>query len=239
MPVIAIVDDQKEYLKEISAYVRNFYFEQGLPYRIDTFFKAELLIYELQDGKYYDVYLLDIEMPEINGLELARQIRNYDMEGYLVFITSHMKFLLKAYDYYAYQYIPKNDLKKKLISTLSSLQKRIEIDRENAYLICTNNRYEKILYKDLYYIFKDRKNVVFVTDKEEIYVRDTLKNVFKKLDPREFIWADRGYIVNIVHIMRLKQNTLYLRNGDSISVSRTYTELVKESIHCYWKEHSK
>lgn len=239
MPLVAAVDDQGEYLKIISDYVSRFYHEKGIPYRIDTFTKAELLIFELQEGKYYDVYLLDIEMPEMNGLDLAKQIRNYDSEGYLIFITSHMKFLLKAYDYYAYQYIPKTDLKSKLFSTLNSLQKRIETDTENAYFVHTNNRYEKILYRSLYYIYKEGKNVVFVTESENIYVRDTLKNVYKKLEIKDFVWADRGYIVNIVHIMRLRNGVLYLRNGDTINVSRTYIEAVKESIHNYWKEYSR
>ena len=69
-------------------------------------------------------------------------------------------------------------------------------------------------------------------------MRETLKNVYKGLDSREFIFIDRGYIVNIVHIMRLSQNMIFLRNNQNIKVSRTYAEKVKNCIHEYWKEHS-
>lgn len=95
---------------------------------MNTFSNAQLLLYEMEEKLYFDIYLLDIEMPGINGLSLAEKIRSMDDAGYIVFITSHLKFLINGYDYFAYQFIPKNNLKKKLISTLESLQKRLDIE---------------------------------------------------------------------------------------------------------------
>ena len=145
MPRIAIVDDQEEYLEEICNLIEKFYFKNGIPYVVNTFSNAQLLLYEMEEKLYFDIYLLDIEMPGINGLSLAEKIRSMDDAGYIVFITSHLKFLINGYDYFAYQFIPKNNLKKKLISTLESLQKRLDIEEEKFYQICTNHRYEKIL----------------------------------------------------------------------------------------------
>lgn len=237
MPRIAIVDDEEAYLKYIRNVIYDFYFGQGISCRIDTFLKAELLMYEIKENMYYDIYLLDIEMPKINGLELAHQIREYDGDGYLIFITSHSQFIMKGYDYFAYQYIMKDALNEKLIPTIANIQKRLEIDKEKFYQICTNHRYEKILYKDLYYIYKESKNAIFVTKKGMTAIRETLKNVYKSLDKSEFMLIERGYIVNIVHIMKINKNIIYLRNGDTLKISRSYTEKVKENIHYYWKEH--
>lgn len=238
MPRIAIVDDQEEYLEEICNLIEKFYFKNGIPYVVNTFSNAQLLLYEMEEKLYFDIYLLDIEMPGINGLSLAEKIRSMDDAGYIVFITSHLKFLINGYDYFAYQFIPKNNLKKKLISTLESLQKRLDIEEEKFYQICINHRYEKILYKDIYYVYKDEKYAIFVTQNGNIPIRETLKNIYKDLEQKEFIFIDRGYIVNVVHIMSLYKNTIYLRNSKNLKISRTYTEEVKKRIHTYWKEHT-
>lgn len=134
MPRIAIVDDQEEYLEEICNLIEKFYFKNGIPYVVNTFSNAQLLLYEMEEKLYFDIYLLDIEMPGINGLSLAEKIRSMDDAGYIVFITSHLKFLINGYDYFAYQFIPKNNLKKKLISTLESLQKRLDIEDQEIIL---------------------------------------------------------------------------------------------------------
>lgn len=239
MPRIAIVDDQIGYLEDISQFITKFYFKSGISCTIDTFPKAQLLLYEMEENMNYDIYLLDIEMPEVDGLALAEKIRAIDNEGYIVFITSHLKFLINGYDYFAFQYIPKNDLKQKLVPTLTSIQKRLVVDREKFYQICTNHRYEKILYKDIYYVYKEGKNAIFVTENGNISIRETLKNIYKELEKNEFILIDRGYIVNIVHIMRLYQNTIYLRNKETLKVSRTYADQVKKRIHSYWKDNTR
>lgn len=102
MPRIAIVDDQEEYLEEICNLIEKFYFKNGIPYVVNTFSNAQLLLYEMEEKLYFDIYLLDIEMPGINGLSLAEKIRSMDDAGYIVFITSHLKFLINGYDYFAY-----------------------------------------------------------------------------------------------------------------------------------------
>lgn len=237
MPRISVVDDQCDCLNEISVIISNFYFKYGISCKIDTFPKPELLLFEIKESMHYDIYILDIEMPKINGLELAGKIRQIDSEGYIIFITSHLEFMMEGYDYNAYQYIPKGKMKEKLPITLKSLQKRLEIDTEKYYQISTNYRYEKILYKDLFYVYKDQKNAVFVTRNEKISIRETLKNIYKQLEKKEFILIDRGYIVNIVHIMRISQNNIFLRNNERLKISRTYADKVKESIHNCWKEH--
>ncbi|MFR3948942.1 MAG: LytR/AlgR family response regulator transcription factor [Ruminococcus sp.] len=111
------------------------------------------------------------------------------------------------------------------------ITKRLDIEGEKFYQICTNHRYEKILYKDIYYVYKDEKYAIFVTQNGNIPIRETLKNIYKDLEfKKEFIFIDRGYIVNVVHIMSLYKNTIYLRNSKNLKISRTYTEEVKREF---------
>ena len=107
MKKIAIVDDSRAYIELITDVLTK---ESGCTedhFEIDSFQKASSLLYELEDGNDYDIYFLDIEMPEMNGLELAREIREKNEDAYLIFITSHMEFAIDGYEVEAYQYILK------------------------------------------------------------------------------------------------------------------------------------
>ncbi|ANU78237.2 LytR/AlgR family response regulator transcription factor [Blautia pseudococcoides] len=232
---IAIVDDDEEYLQEIQSIIKKFCYKKNILCNVNAFTCAQLLLYEIDEQKNYDIYFLDIEMSEVNGLELAKKIRKQDRISYIIFITSYIKYSLNAFDYNAYQYIMKSQIKQKLWYTLESIWKRMEEDKREYYTIITQNRYGKILFKDIFYIFKQQKYVIFKTRYNDVTLRDTLKNVYANLDSTEFIYIDKGYIVNIFHIMRLEHNIIFLRNGEELKVSRTYRDSVKEKIHQHWK----
>jgi len=237
MTKIAIVDDQEIFLNSISKFIKDFYCQKGIPCEIREYDKADLLIYDIKDNLFCDVYFLDIEMPKINGLHLAEFIRKADQEAIIVFITLHMEFAIDAYDVNAYQYVPKTLLGKKLPSILTGIQRKIELNTEKYFVIETNTRYEKILLKNIYYIYKSGKNVYIVTTNGESYIRETLDRVYDQLDHEEFFYVNRGCIVNIIHIMKLNCNDMYLRNQKVLPVSRTHIKQVKKNIHSYWKEH--
>ncbi len=236
MSKIVVVDDHDIFLKIVSKVIKNYYYKKGLPLELKVYNKADLLIYDLNDKIFYDIYLLDIVMPESSGIQLAQLIRQQDGEAIIVFITLHMDFLLKGYDVNAYQYIPKTEIEEKLPETLKSIQRKLEINKEQFLVITTNSRYEKIILRDIYYIYKKDKNVHIVTANGDTFLRETLKQVYEKLDKEQFLFIDRGYIVNLLHVMKLNSNEILLRNRITLCVSRTHLNQVKKSIHKYWKE---
>ena len=68
-------------------------------------------------------------------------------------------------------------------------------------------------------------------------VRKSLQQVFGELDAEEFIFIDRGCIVNIIHIMQVKDGMAVLKNGESLPISRTHLQEVKVQINNYWGSH--
>ena len=113
MKKIAIVDDSRAYIELITDVLTKESSCTEDHFEIDSFQKASSLLYELEDGNDYDIYFLDIEMPEMNGLELAREIREKNEDAYLIFITSHMEFAIDGYEVEANQYILKSMLREK------------------------------------------------------------------------------------------------------------------------------
>ena len=86
--------------------------------------------------------------------------------------------------------------------------------KQKSFIIETNSRYEKIPYHDIYYIYKEGKNTIFVTIHGKSRVRMTLQAVYEKLAQSEFIYVDRGYIVNIRYVKKFQNQELCLINGD-------------------------
>ena len=68
-------------------------------------------------------------------------------------------------------------------------------------------------------------------------VRKSLQKVYEELNAEEFLFIDRGCIVNMIHIMQVKDGMAILKNGTSLPISRSHLQTVKEQINRYWGEH--
>lgn len=105
------------------------------------------------------------------------------------------------------------------------------------YTIQTNSRLERIPCKDIYYIERDGKNASISTAGGVSKVRKSLQQVYEELDAEEFIYIDRGCIVNMIHIIQIKDGMAVLKNGVSLPVSRSHLQEVKAQINNYWGAH--
>lgn len=96
---------------------------------------------------------------------------------------------------------------------------------------------EKIPYKDIFYIQRDGKNASIVSSTGVSKVRKSLQQVREELNAPEFIFIDRGCIVNIVHIMKICNSIAILKNGDQLPISRSHLQEVKRQINQFWGAH--
>ena len=115
--------------------------------------------------------------------------------------------------------------------------KLIELEEGKAYTIQTNSRLEKIPYRDIYYIERDGKNASITASGGISKVRKSLQQVFEELDAEEFIYIDRGCIVNLIHVMQIKNGTAVLKNETALPISRAHLQEVKEQMNRYWGTH--
>ena len=233
---IAVVDDDFRVLDKVKTEINHWAEEENKDICAEYYPKARLLLYDLDENLTFDVYLLDVEMDEMDGLTLAKQIRERQKEAYIIFLTSHLKYALQGYAVRAYQYLPKGNLENGLKLILQQVYQEYEEEKDDFFHIQTNSRYERIAYKNIYYVYKDRKNVVFVTEQGSSWCRATLQEIYAVMPHNEFIYVDRAYVVSIKKIDRFQNQELFLTNGDKIPVSRSHMNSVKEEIARYWRK---
>lgn len=232
---IAVCDDDADMVKNHSAILEEALKEHGCTGDITTYTSSENLIYDIrEDGFFYDLILLDIEMPQITGMEAAKIIRETLRDIKIIFITSHVEYAIDAFELSVFRYIPKNQIGERLPAALKDVLSLIRLEEDKCYTIQVKGRFERILYKDIIYITRDGKNSVINTAEGESRIRKSLKEVFDELGSDDFIFIDRGCIVNIIHVMQIKNSTALMKNGSSLPVSRSNLQAVKERINEYW-----
>ncbi len=232
---VAIVDDMKEMLKIIHSYVVNN--KECIVSKCDCFQKPQYLLEKVRSGKKYDLYILDIKMPEINGLDLARKIRNFHNSACIVFVTLYREYAVTSYDIQirAFQYIMKDQIHDKLPKIVKEISKKFQNEKKDYYIIENKLRYDRFKISGIKYIYKEEKNSIFVTQEGIYKERNSLKKVMELLKRQEFIFMDSGRIVNINYIQKIEGNYIYLTDRTKFYVSRTNLRRVKSFISDYWR----
>ena len=152
----------------------------------------------------------------------------------MIFITSHIEYAIDAYALNIFRYVPKQELAQRLPQAVQDAAQLILLEDGRSYLIQTANRLEKLPYKDILYIAREGKNVCFITTQGVSLERTSLQQVMERLDAEEFIYIDRGMIVNLIHVMQVKDGFAVLSNGTRLPISRSHLQDVKRTLNTYW-----
>lgn len=181
------------------------------------------------------VYILDLELPNKSGFDIAQEIRNIDWESIIIILTSHdeKEMLILKQKLLILDFISKfDDYEKRLSDTLDMVIKKVNTNK----MLCfkSNKELNQIKLDNILYIFKDYETnkIKIVTDEKTYLVRDSLVNISKKLDSR-FYQSHRACYVNLNKIKKVdfKNSTIYFTNDKSIDyLSRNYKKDLRKIL---------
>ena len=235
---IAICDDDKAAVESHKNITENCLKTCGSMGKIETYVNSDNLLYDITEDKFFfDLILLDIEMPGSTGMEIAEKIKPCLPDVKIIFITSHIEYAIDAFELSIFRYVPKTDIAGRLPAAIQDAIKLIALADGKTYTIQTNSRLEKIPYREIYHINRDGKNASITTTGGMSKVRKSLQQVYSELGSDEFIFIDRGCIANMIHIMQVKDGMAVLKNGEALPISRSHLQEVKEQINHYWGMH--
>lgn len=233
-----IYEDAKEFITRYKNVIHKLLGPSTLNYKITELNEynntTEKELEKLDGNK---IYILDIEVPGKNGIELARKIRkNGDWSSPIIIITSHEEFKQVGYTakILMLNFITKNsNLEKDLFE---SLEVALEINMTKKAL-CYSNKGEmfQIPYQDILYIEKSlNDNMCYVVTKNNIYsIRETIISLEEKLsDDINFIKTHRSCIVNLKNIkyVDFENNKIVFGNKEINLLSRSHKKQLKERM---------
>lgn len=230
---IAICDDNEQVLLQINLLVDEYFrcsFEEEV-IEICSFESSMTLISQIESGKYFDIYLLDIVMPNINGIKLATEIRNKDQVGRIIFLTSTSEFAVQSYSVNAFNYLLKPIQKDKLFSALKKACSDIGSSLNQYIVVKTQHSLSKVFLHELIYVEVVGRTLYFhQKNKVTIESSSTISQIeaFLLIDQR-FIKPHRSYIINLDYIENLSHYGLTMINDLFVPVSRNVFKEVKQA----------
>lgn len=223
---ICICDDSSEERIIINALVREWSRRSGTDVSVSEFPTAEAFLFEYEE-LVPDLVLLDIEMPGMNGVELAKRLRERNKLIQIVFITGFSEYIAEGYEVAALHYLLKPVSPEKLFSTLDRALERQEIDGRKIVFQTSVETVQLLLYEIRY--IEVIKNYITIYAKDSYIVKRTLKEIEKELDER-FLRVGRSYIVNLHFVSRVTRSEIFLRGGGSVPLPRGAYETVNRAI---------
>lgn len=226
---MAVCDDDLQELTRVSNLLNRYQAEKEPAFQYDTFTNA-LDLLDRMKGNSCDVLFLDVLMPGLNGIEAAREIRRFDGEAKIIFLTSSREFAVESYGVDATYYMLKPGTDQKLFPILDKIF--LEARREEEALpIKTSSGFTRIPYGKMEYVEIFNKKVRFhLADGTEKETSGSLGDFEGQLLPREeFIKVHRSYIVNMASVISLNQKELTTCTGKTVPISRLLAAPVREA----------
>ena len=232
---IALCDDERFHSTVLKRVIHEWSKDQKETIDIYVYESAEEFLTDFDKGARFDLAFLDIQMGGMNGVELAKLIRDRDMNMIIVFITSFMDYVLLGYEVDAYRFLVKPVTDKKVLETL---QAAIEIHKRRhtgSYTITIGlstfsvNKTEVVFFTTDYHYL----NIHTFTDTYKI--RGKLTELAEEFAKPMFVKCNRGVLINVEHISCIHRDMVIMTTKDKLSIGRTYWDDLNQ---CYLAIHA-
>lgn len=217
---LAICDDDTSFIAQISSTLSAWQ-QDSSRFSIESFDNGDSLLKSHAESP-FDIILLDVVMPMFNGIEVAKELREYDSTVKIVFLTSSPEYAVDSYTVKANNYLLKPIDNKKLYPCLDELcEELLHKNQKNIHIRCSN-AIHKIPLSDIEYVEAQNKHTLFtLRSKPFLESIDSLYHHEDKLTLTDgFIKCHRSYIVNINYIDTYTTKEIRMRSGYRIPISR-------------------
>ncbi len=237
---IAICDDDAEIIEEIKKLITAWALARNVrDLAAEAFSSAEGLLLSIEDTAGFDAYLLDLELPRMNGYSLAKEIRKTDRKVPIVFITNSDDYLLRGYELELCRYIKKPLQKDVLFEALDRCREKHEEVLDTSFVVQLGQTAVKLDYRSVLYIMSEGHNVVYVFDGKP-QLRQPIRTSFEQFArrfPPPFLRCHRGYIVNLQQVYSYNANRILMTSGEEIPIGRLYKESVVRCLQEWFMTH--
>ena len=232
---VSVCDDSQFDIEKIKNCLSEFSKKEHIDFNISEFSNPEMLMYEVEDGKIADIFILDVEMPDMDGFELDDKIREYTETSVIIFLTSHDEMASMGYKSKALRYVIKLNLERDIEEALESAVAEISSADDKTITLHRYNDYWRIPYKDIICVSRISRQLVITTRLlGEITDNRGIKEFFDTLEDNRFLFIDRSCFVNIDYISRINGFSLKLKDGQVLPISRRSLKNVKQTLLEQW-----
>lgn len=228
---IAVCDDRLEDRQLIEDHLRAYMAKTGVMFELSFYESGESLLHGLKKTSYKLIFL-DIYMLELTGLDTAREIRKFDKDVQIIFITTSVDHAVSSYDVRALYYIIKPVSYSKLEKVLNLCQ--LEKVKESQEIeVLTGKNLSPVKLKEIVYVEMFKKILTIHTTYGTIESKTTLEKFELLLGGAPFLKCHRSVIVNMDYIEDVEDDAFILGSDESIPISRPAKALALKTYNEY------
>ncbi len=236
---IAICDDNPSSLDFIYLTVCDEFKKHKSSAKITPFNDSIKLLKDL--GKeHYDVFFLDISMPDIDGFKIAEKIRKDSRDAIIIFITSKDELVYDSFNYQPFYFIRKDGSNNIKNNIRKVIEKLLLFNKQNKSLILNAEGINTVVsYMDILYLKSDRHYIEYhLSNDKVIKVRDVMKDKDKEFEEYDFIKIHQRYLVNLKYVQFVdkRREILILKNGERLEISRNHKNFADEKFTDYLRK---
>ena len=228
---IAVCDDEEKFRTQARDMVDKL--AGSLDVIVDAYSDGNDLLAAF-DKKPYDVLFLDIEMPAMDGITLAKKLRERSDNIYIVFLTGHVEYALEGYEVNALRYLTKPVQEEKLREVLRFIMDKSTSKKQ---LLIKEDGEEKLLsISDIIYFEAQNQYVMIYTTEAEHLIRYNIGDFEEQLREDGFFRVHRGYLISLAKVKKLVKSEVLMEGADGeikVPVSRSNIKPLKEALYAY------
>ncbi|MBR5286856.1 MAG: response regulator transcription factor [Clostridia bacterium] len=211
---IYVCDDSIEFRRMFDQTLTKLipiYFSKKLEYKIeDSVGNGEQLLRRM-DTRPLDVVFLDIDMPEMNGFELAKQIISKNKDVLIIFVSGYDHFVYQVFEFFPFSYLRKSHILDELPLVLKRISDKFDCDNRTITVQSVSGKV-KLDTRDIIYIRSDGNYYIIHTNKGTLKCRGTLNEVEELFVNFDFYRIHSAYLVNLNHIQKVDQYNVTVSN---------------------------
>lgn len=212
---IAVCDNDQlmgEYLKQLIE--ERLQGEEG--YRVSVFSSGQQL---LKSGIRFDIFFLDVDLKDINGIDMARMLRQ-ESEAVIVFVTALKEYIFDAFDVQAFQYLLKPIDEQRFFQVLDRAVAECRLMKQSEPLVIrTRGVYRNIPRENILYAENDARKIILHLKEEQITYYAKMSELEGVLG-KQFFRCHRGYLVSLNAVKSYDTGSIQLKNGETILMAK-------------------
>lgn len=227
---IAVCEDEQLQTKQLVDVLRRYEKEKSIQMKIMTFESAELFIqYSCEP---YDLVFLDIGLPGLDGIHLAKKIREVSTQTQIVFLTAHEKYWPEGYKVLASRFLLKPITSAKLYAEIETLMN--DLNKRKQYVLVSKEKgLAKVIIDEILYLEISGRKVLIHTIDDVYSSSDSLKYWVEKLSSYYFVQTHSSYLVNLKYVKLVERDCVTLTTGHEVYISLRKYKHFKESFIRY------
>ena len=238
---IAACDDEEKQLKQTACLVEDYLRSRpSLHGQVETFQSGCALLARAEDVGGFDLYILDILMPELSGIDTGRRLRALGKGGEIIYLTSSNDFAADSYNVRAFFYLLKPVNEGKLFQVLDGAVENLKRRRSSAVVVTTVDGPRRILLERIRYVERVGRYMRYYCTDTTIDSQ-TIRVSFREavaplLADRRFCLCGASFLLNFQHVAGVNGRSALLDNGQAVILPRMSATEFKKAWGNYWLE---